>query len=201
MNKNKLSQGFTLIEILVVIILLAIISTAVIAVINPSDKIALANDSAVQSTIAQLGSANQAYAVSHNGGYIGPGIDHGTVDATQQMVGTLRTEGEVDIKSAQAPSGYAIYYAAAPVGCTTAAGDCTSFTLWTELKAQKYKNTAGSGRPIFLFRRGEKCVAAQSDPSAVPVSNACDVPTPTSGCPLNGYCPIPKPTGPPAPTK
>ena len=63
------SKGFTLIELLVVIAILGIIMAAVVAGIDPIDKIRAANDAKVQADIGALGTAFEANAVFGLGVY------------------------------------------------------------------------------------------------------------------------------------
>ena len=67
--QKLIKRGFTLIELLVTIGILAIVMAAVLAAVNPIDKINAANDSKVQSDIGQLATALNAYATSHNGAF------------------------------------------------------------------------------------------------------------------------------------
>ncbi|TSC86333.1 MAG: hypothetical protein G01um101416_679, partial [Microgenomates group bacterium Gr01-1014_16] len=64
-----IKKGFTLIELLVTIGILAIVMAAVLAAINPQDKLRQANDSKVQADVGQLATAAQAYAAGNNGFY------------------------------------------------------------------------------------------------------------------------------------
>ena len=67
--KFKRKNGFTLIELLVVIAILGIIMAAVVAGIDPVDKIRVANDAKVQADIGAIGTAIEAYAASNAGVY------------------------------------------------------------------------------------------------------------------------------------
>ena len=61
----KVRKGFTLIELLVVIGVLAVIASGVVALIDPVDKIAQANDSKVQNDLGQIATALQSYAAQN----------------------------------------------------------------------------------------------------------------------------------------
>ena len=61
-------QGFTLIEILLIIVVVGALAVAIGIFIDPLDKINSANDSKVQSDIGQIARAMEAYAVA-NGYY------------------------------------------------------------------------------------------------------------------------------------
>lgn len=63
-------SGFTLIEFLVVIAVLAILLGGLLFFISPGEKLAQARDASRKSIVAQLARAMQAYAVSHNGSYV-----------------------------------------------------------------------------------------------------------------------------------
>lgn len=122
MKKNKFSSkisGFTLIELLIVVALLAIITTAVLVMINPIEKINQANDSKVQSDIAQIVGALQSYATSHDGQY----------PTTAEGLALLTTSDELSVIP-KPPSGYiANYYYDLSGGVAR---------VHSDLKAKKY---------------------------------------------------------------
>lgn len=89
---KKIRKGFTLIELLIVIAVLGVLAAAILATIDPIDKLNAGNDSKVQSDIAQIIKAAQAYAAT-NGSYPTSLTTFGT---------ELRTVPS-------APSGYAAY--------------------------------------------------------------------------------------------
>jgi prepilin-type N-terminal cleavage/methylation domain-containing protein len=64
--KRILAQGFTLVELLIVIALLGVIATIVIAAINPIEQANKARDAGMKADASQLESAIQRYYASHN---------------------------------------------------------------------------------------------------------------------------------------
>ena len=67
--KIKSRVGFTLIELLVVIGVLGVIAAGVVALIDPVDKLAQANDAKAQNDVSQIATALQSYAAQNNGLY------------------------------------------------------------------------------------------------------------------------------------
>jgi prepilin-type N-terminal cleavage/methylation domain-containing protein len=65
--KKVLAQGFTLVELLIVIALLGVIATIVIAAINPIEQANRASDAGMKADASQVVSALQRYYVSHGG--------------------------------------------------------------------------------------------------------------------------------------
>jgi prepilin-type N-terminal cleavage/methylation domain-containing protein len=65
--KKYLSEGFTLVELLIVIALLGVIATIVIAAINPIEQANRAADAGMKADASQLVSALQRYYVAHGG--------------------------------------------------------------------------------------------------------------------------------------
>lgn len=62
MNKRKVfEKGFTLVELLIVIALIAILSVAVLATINPIEQSNKAKDSTVQNDAAEVMNAYERY--------------------------------------------------------------------------------------------------------------------------------------------
>ena len=90
--KKTLMKGFTLIELLVVIAILGIIMAAVVAGIDPVDKINAANDAKVQADIGAIATAFEANTTTNNGIY----------KATQAL---LVTDGDLKI-ALTPPTGY-----------------------------------------------------------------------------------------------
>lgn len=64
--RKRLSIGFTLVELLIVIALLGVIATIVIAAINPIEQAARARDAGYKADASQLISAIQRYYASHS---------------------------------------------------------------------------------------------------------------------------------------
>lgn len=66
---NGMKRGFTLIELMVVIGILAVLAAIVLVAINPSRQFSLANNSKRQSDINAILAAVQQYAISNHGTY------------------------------------------------------------------------------------------------------------------------------------
>jgi prepilin-type N-terminal cleavage/methylation domain-containing protein len=64
--KRALAQGFTLVELLIVIALLGVIATIVIAAINPIEQANRAADAGMKADTSQMISAIQRYYATHN---------------------------------------------------------------------------------------------------------------------------------------
>lgn len=64
--KSRLAQGFTLVELLIVIALLGVIATIVIAAINPIEQANRAADAGMKADASQLLSAIERYYASHS---------------------------------------------------------------------------------------------------------------------------------------
>lgn len=127
-------KGFTLIELLVVIAILGIIIAAVVAGINPVDKINAANDAKVQADIGTIATAFEINTTLNGGIY-----------ASDQVV--LKNSG--DLKDVIAPPfGYTYNYG---VGGT-------SQFIWSTLKSQKYSLT-----PKWTWCSSTGVASAQTD--------------------------------------
>ncbi len=113
---RKYTSGFTLIELLIVIAIMGILAAAVLIAINPVKRQNTARDANVQSDIASIGSAAQAY-YSQLGYYPAAAAD-------------IVTNGDLKALPSD-PSGDPYVYAATPSSpaCTTAAGDCTGVSV------------------------------------------------------------------------
>ena len=68
-NSRRRQGGFTLIELLIVMAILGVLAAVVLVLINPSDKLAQANDTGRISTVNQLGRAVAGYNVGSNNTY------------------------------------------------------------------------------------------------------------------------------------
>jgi prepilin-type N-terminal cleavage/methylation domain-containing protein len=76
-KRLKFSSGFTIVELLVTLTILAIIATAVIVAINPAEQMAKARDAKRKTTVVQLAKAVEAYRITQatifkgsNGAYL-----------------------------------------------------------------------------------------------------------------------------------
>ena len=121
---SRLKKGFTLIELLVVIAVMAVIASAVLVLMDPTDKTNSANDSKVQADIGQVGTAMVAYATSHGGVY----------PTTAETESVLTSAGDL-VKLPTAPTGYATY-----TYVFNASGSIAG--VQGDLKSKKYTNDA-----------------------------------------------------------
>lgn len=111
-------QGFTLVEVLLVVVIIAILAAVVIVAINPARQISQANNTQRSSDVKTILDAVHEYAID-NRGTLPTGI---TSTATVVGSGT----GQVDICSLLVPT----YVAAMPFDPTATGAaytDCTSY--------------------------------------------------------------------------
>lgn len=88
--KKTLQKGFTLVELLVVMGILAILMAAVVVGIDPLDKLNAAGDAKGQQDVGTIARAMEAYAAGHGGTYP---CTTGTLDqnALVTLSGELKT--------------------------------------------------------------------------------------------------------------
>ena len=122
-------QGFTLIELLVVIAVMAVIASAVLVLIDPTDKINAANDARVQADVGQVASAFTAYAAAHNGYYPCSAAGSCPTGVDTTGVNALTISGELKVLPT-APSGYTYTY------YTNTTGGAAQ--MHSNLKSKKY---------------------------------------------------------------
>jgi len=133
MNKKSiaLKRGFTLIELLLVIAILGVLSAAVVIAINPTKRLAQANDTKVKSDMQQIATGLSSY-YTENSFY---------------PLTLAELTASLDLKSIPVPpSTYTTYptyqsgaliQTAAGGACTTALKNCTNVRLYQELKSPK----------------------------------------------------------------
>lgn len=118
-------KGFTLVELLVVMAVLAVLASGLIVAINPADKIAAANDTKVQNDISQIAAALVAYSAANSGDF--PAVLDG-----------LNAAGSGDLTVVpSAPTNYTAY---AYVVDNTATPPTAQ--VGGQLKAKKYTNAS-----------------------------------------------------------
>jgi len=85
---TMIKKGFTLIELLVTIAIMAVVAAAVLAAINPQQKVFAAYDSQGQAGIGQLATALQSWATQNNGLYptVAQGLGQLTTDSELQAI-------------------------------------------------------------------------------------------------------------------
>jgi prepilin-type N-terminal cleavage/methylation domain-containing protein len=170
---KKLQKGFTLIELLVVIAILGVLAVVLLVVINPLDKINLANDTGLIATFTQLGRANDAYAAQHSNAYTSgqgtatcTGAGATVSVATNSFPGAVQdlcSAGESKFATIAAPSAaYTLYYFVTPTGCADSANSCTGALFGVgPLQAKKY-----AANPYFIYTNGKSCFVAAAPTQA-----------------------------------
>lgn len=122
--KNR--KGFTLVEVLLVIVIIAILAAIVIIAINPGRQISQANNTQRQSDVTSILNAVNEYAIDNRGTF------SSAITGTATVVGS--GAGQIDICTDLVPT----YIAAMPFDPTaTGAGytDCTTYdTGYTVVK-------------------------------------------------------------------
>jgi prepilin-type N-terminal cleavage/methylation domain-containing protein len=122
MNKSSLKRGFTLIEVLVVIGIIAILASIVIIAINPQRQFKQANDTQRWSNVNAILNAVHQYAVDNRGQL------PGTIPTTSTIAvcsATSTCSGLVNLASFLAPT----YIVSMPVDPTCAVANSTCYTI------------------------------------------------------------------------
>ncbi|OGD09875.1 hypothetical protein A2395_01325 [Candidatus Amesbacteria bacterium RIFOXYB1_FULL_47_9] len=141
-------KGFTLIELLVVIGVLAVIAAGVVALINPQDKIAQANDSKVINDIGQYATALQSYSAQNNGLY--PDTDYVGMKAVVQSTGELTAAPD-------APTGYASYEYSTTSGADARVCGQVKALKYTSQNLNWWKWDSVSGRACAVSGCADSC--------------------------------------------
>lgn len=115
---KKLERGFTLIEILVVIGILAVLLSITLIAINPAKQFSQANNTKRKSDVNAILNAVNQYAVDHKGNLSAIGIPDS--NAGPKVIGSDTGNGELDFCPDIVPT----YIAEMPIDPTT--GDWTN---------------------------------------------------------------------------
>lgn len=135
MTKQRKSEGFTIIELLIVIVIIGILATIVI--VNFTSAQRNARNSQRKSDIGILATQLQAY-YAQTGSYPAD-ADMANSTAAKALTPPIEADDDAfkdpnDTDSTMAtgsagPTANTYSYDASPAGCTTAAKDCTSYTI------------------------------------------------------------------------
>lgn len=156
-------SGFTLIELLIVIAILGLLATVVLVAINPLQQLARTRDAGRKSSVAQLGHAMEAYAVTHVSVYVKESIVAGSTWMDQ-----LVSAGEIT-----SPLKAVTYSISGTGACAAAAGFPVSGWCYNA-------TTAAGGGPIVVYTRLEsgselsKCTAPIGTQAAWEVYSSAD---------------------------
>ncbi len=128
----KIKKGFTLVEVLLVVVIIAILAAIVIIAINPGRQISQANNTQRWSDVNSILSATSQYAIDNRG------TSPAGITATATVVGS--GVGQIDICSALVPT-YIAEMPFDPTATNAAYTDCTSYNTGYHISAD-----ATSGR-------------------------------------------------------
>jgi len=131
MQKTQ-QKGFTLLEVLLVIALIAVLAGIVIVAINPAKQLAEGRNTQRRSDVTTILDATYQYAIDHAGGI--PAID--AVTGTSQVIGTATT-GCDTICAGQTT--------------TAACLDLTSYLLPTYIVAIPFDPSTGSAAKTYYY--------------------------------------------------
>lgn len=140
-----MKKGFTLVELLIVIALIAILSVAVLATINPIEQANKAKDSTVQNDAAEVLNAYERYYAAQS--------SYPWVDVTSPATGTV--DAEVFLNSSMA--GFAL--------CTVTAGVATPGTVCSPRTSQGLLLSTTELKDSFLEKNYTK---DSKNPAAAP---------------------------------
>ena len=123
-NKEVKSQaGFTLLEILLVVAMIAILAGIVIVAINPNKQLAEARNAQRRSDINTILNAVYQYAIDHNGSF--PGDLTSTLTEICQSPTIFDCTGKIDLSALVLNEKYLTRIPNDPVAfCTNAVGTC-----------------------------------------------------------------------------
>ena len=116
-NMNGVKKGFTLIEVLVVIGIIALLASIAVVAINPARQFSQANNSQRWSNVNAILNAVHQYAVD-NRGAIPAGISGTATEICKSTIATTSCTGLVQLTDALVPT-YVVGMPTDPTGITT----------------------------------------------------------------------------------
>lgn len=156
-KKGLIFKGFTLVELLVVVAVIAILAAITVVAINPAKKLGQSRDAARKSSMQQLVTAMSTY-FTQNSSY-------------PLTAAELVTVGELK-NLPKGPTGSDFNYAVTPSSCTTVGKTCSAAAVWD---TYEYPTTAcATGVAYWGWTSGSGvlgkiCTATTPTPADVPV--------------------------------
>lgn len=123
LNPNQ--KGFTLIEVLIVLAIVAMLSAVVIIAVNPARQFAQARNTTRWTGVNSILNAVHQNMVDNNGNFDFSGCPATSIPATATVIGSDTAGGEVDLCGCLVPT----YVATLPYDSTTGSyTDCTTYS-------------------------------------------------------------------------
>lgn len=160
--KMRNMKGFTLVELLIVIGILAVLTAVVIIALNPLQNIAKTKDAGRLNTVTQLGHALEAYATANSGNYVD--LTDTCANAGDTWISCLTSAGSGDINTVPAAVAYSGSITACNLGGAAESGVQSVQNDWC------YKSAAAGAAPIIVYARAEATANNSKCPAATPVA-------------------------------
>jgi prepilin-type N-terminal cleavage/methylation domain-containing protein len=203
--KKFKETGFTLVELLVAIGIVAALSGSIIAVINPKEQLSRSQDSVRKAHIAQIGKALKRYSIQ-NTTFPNPSIIAETLTASGELINFPTNPSAVSYncnsvagQGAQLVNGYCVNTATAleppgavvyaPMISTKETDNCSGGATWIVWSAA-------------IGTSGRHCTSnsnEEPEPSLALFVSTLDVPAPTGSAPTETPTLAPLPTNTPIP--
>jgi len=131
-NKNKTSRGFTLLEIMLVISLIAILAVILIFTINPARRLSEAHNAQRKVDVNAIVNAVYQYAIDNNGNLpdsISVGTDDACTEPSHEICRTGLSCGNVDLSVLTNDQRYLTSIPIDPSGNGFASGDGAGYLI------------------------------------------------------------------------